>query len=489
MIHSTKLIQKCFARSIVSVKPVIPPLSQPLEGMPVLKPLKQKIAPKVEMTTLENGLRIITKDDFDIVSSVGVALNIGSGQEKRNEYGCTQLLEKMLFKQTEHTSQEQMTKRVNEVGTNCSAFVGRDTFTYTISTPRDKVKDMVSILKECIEEPVFDQESIRNTKDIFTLENQTLYLNKTFDLFISDATFASMYGINSPYGHKLRQSPEILSSISSNTLTSFYKSNISYQNLVFCATGVDHDSFVGYIKENMPKLPNRPYYIPPAKSLLMPGGGYYCEDKETEYVHIGVTFNTGGWDSKDIFTVMLLQTLLGGGSAFSSGGPGKGIFSKLYVNVLCRYSFVESAQCYVTPLPTSGCTSVVIQVPPQYASSGTQIICNEIHKLAFGDISNEELERAKNRSIALQFMNTESRQILCEDMARQGLIYNEYKNDDVVIDSFKKVTKDDIVRLIRSSLSKPVGVSAFGPSVGGSKSCVPPFEQVQQYMKKDNWKI
>lgn len=36
-----------------------------------------------------------------------------------------------------------------------------------------------------------------------------------------------------------------------------------------------------------------------------------------------------------------------------------------------------------------------------------------------GEISDEEFSRAKNRLIAIQLMNRESRQILCEDLGRQ----------------------------------------------------------------------
>ena len=57
---------------------------------------------------------------------------------------------------------------------------------------------------------------------------------------------------------------------------------------------------------------------------------------------------------------MLLQTLLGGGSSFSSGGPGKGMFSKLYMDILYKYSFVESAQVYVTPLKECGISRIVL---------------------------------------------------------------------------------------------------------------------------------
>ena len=217
----------------------------------------------------------------------------------------------------------------------------------------------------------------------------------------------------------MRQDPTKLRSIAPQTLYEFYERNMSYKNLVYCASGVNHKEFVEAIQKNMPTLISTALSEPTPDMLEMKGPGYIEEDRTKDKVHVGVSINTGSWRDPNVFAIMLLQTLLGGGSSFSSGGPGKGMFSKLYMDILYKYSFVESAQVYVTPLKECGCTSIVIQVPYQYASSATQMACNEFHQLALGEISDEEFSRAKNRLIAIQLMNRESRQILCEDLGRQ----------------------------------------------------------------------
>ena len=38
----------------------------------------------------------------------------------------------------------------------------------------------------------------------------------------------------------------------------------------------------------------------------------------------------------------MLQNLLGGGNSFSAGGPGKGMYSRLYREVLNRFHDVET---------------------------------------------------------------------------------------------------------------------------------------------------
>jgi mitochondrial-processing peptidase subunit alpha len=48
---------------------------------------------------------------------------------------------------------------------------------------------------------------------------------------------------------------------------------------------------------------------------------------------------TCGWKDKDIYAINVLQVMLGGGDSFSAGGPGKGIYSRLYATVLGIFFF------------------------------------------------------------------------------------------------------------------------------------------------------
>ena len=47
-----------------------------------------------------------------------------------------------------------------------------------------------------------------------------------------------------------------------------------------------------------------------------------------------------------MFTFAVLNTLLGGGGSFSAGGPGKGMYSRLYTNVLNRRHWMFSSAAF-----------------------------------------------------------------------------------------------------------------------------------------------
>jgi mitochondrial-processing peptidase subunit alpha len=67
-------------------------------------------------------------------------------------------------------------------------------------------------------------------------------------------------------------------------------------------------------------------------------GGIFLLEKPTPLLHMLITYPTpGGLRSNDVIVLTVLQTILGGGGSFSSGGPGKGMYSRLYQESMFYY--------------------------------------------------------------------------------------------------------------------------------------------------------
>ena len=58
---------------------------------------------------------------------------------------------------------------------------------------------------------------------------------------------------------------------------------------------------------------------------------------ESPMTQVVLCFESGGWSSPNLLPVCVLHMLLGGGSSFSPGGPGKGMYSRLYTNLLNKH--------------------------------------------------------------------------------------------------------------------------------------------------------
>ncbi len=66
---------------------------------------------------------------------------------------------------------------------------------------------------------------------------------------------------------------------------------------------------------------------------------------DSELTHVVIGVEGGGWKSDQLVPVCVLNALLGGGASFSAGGPGKGMYTRLYQNILNRHHFVQARNC------------------------------------------------------------------------------------------------------------------------------------------------
>ncbi len=61
----------------------------------------------------------------------------------------------------------------------------------------------------------------------------------------------------------------------------------------------------------------------------------------------------------------VLTYLLGGGNSFSSGGPGKGMHSRLYTRVLNRHHWCSSCSAFSHTFNTSGLMGIQAACEPK----------------------------------------------------------------------------------------------------------------------------
>ena len=143
------------------------------------------------------------------------------------------------------------------------------------------------------------------------------------------------------------------------------------------------------------------------------------------YLHLA--FEALPISSEDIYALATLQTLLGGGGSFSAGGPGKGMYSRLYTNVLNQYGWVESCIAFNNSYTDSGLFGISASCSPQRAWQMLEAMCRELQNLTlesgFSSLQVAEVNRAKNQLRSSLLMNLESRMVELEDLGRQVQVH------------------------------------------------------------------
>jgi mitochondrial-processing peptidase subunit alpha len=182
--------------------------------------------------------------------------------------------------------------------------------------------------------------------------------------------------------------------------------------------------------------------IPPPPSPMLP---------RLSYVHLA--FEALPINSDDIYALATLQTLLGGGGSFSAGGPGKGMYSRLYTNVLNQHGWVESCIAFNHGYTDSGLFGISAACLPTHTGYMIDVMCRELQALTldsgYSSLQEAEVQRAKNQLKSQLLMNLESRMVELEDLGRQVQVHGRKigvkemsrKIDELTIDDLRRVAK------------------------------------------------
>ncbi|KAG9444590.1 hypothetical protein H6P81_015930 [Aristolochia fimbriata] len=115
--------------------------------------------------------------------------------------------------------------------------------------------------------------------------------------------------------------------------------------MVLAASGVDHEHLMEIAEPLLYDLTTGPSMSEPSSVYV---GGDFRHKADSDKTHVALAFEVpGGWRQDFDSTVLtVLQTLMGGGGSFSSGGSGKGMHSRLYLRVLNHHQEADSFSAF-----------------------------------------------------------------------------------------------------------------------------------------------
>merc|ERR1712141_749270 len=181
-----------------------------------------------------------------------------------------------------------------------------------------------------------------------------------------------------------------------------------------------------------------------------------------ELAHLVIGLEGVSHQDDDFIPYCVLNMLMGGGGSFSAGGPGKGMYTRLYTNVLNRYHWMYSATAFNHAYMDSGIFCINSSAHPSQLAALAQVIVHELAILASGEIDDTEFNRAKTQLKSMLLMNLESRPVIFEDIARQVLSQGHREDPETYIQKINQVTVKDIQRIAGKMLMSKPAVAAIG---------------------------
>lgn len=241
------------------------------------------------------------------------------------------------------------------------------------------------------------------------------------------------------------------------SVDTFINDNFSADRMVLSAANVEHGALVELANANLG-------HLQPADSYQMQsrytGGNMNIASDGPGQVAIG--FKSVSWGDDDLVAVCVLHTLLGGGGSFSSGGPGKGMYTRLYSEILNKHGWVSAASAFNHCYSDGGVFGIHgVCEDAAHLNKLIEVVGLQVGRLG-GALKSGELERAKMMTKSSLVMNLESRGVVCEDLGRQVMCGGKYVDAAQLVKKIDAVTEEDIRRVGGNMMQSKATVVTFG---------------------------
>ncbi|KAH9714030.1 mitochondrial processing peptidase [Citrus sinensis] len=448
----------------------LPSLDTPLEGVSFPPSLPDFVEPgKVKVTTLENGIRIASETSVSPAASIGLYLDCGSVYETPSSCGASNLLEKMAFKSTKNRSHLRIVREVEAIGGSILASASREQMGYSFDALKTYVPEMVELLVDCVRNPVFLDWEVN--EELRKLKSELGELHNNPQGLLLEAIHSTGYA--GALGNPLLAPESALNRLDGTILEEFVAENFTAPRMVLAASGVDLNELLPIAEPLLSDLPRLPPATEP-KSVYI--GGDYRQQADSPETHIALAFEVpGGWlKDKEAIILTVLQVLMGGGGSFSAGGPGKGMHTRLYLRVLNEYQQIQSFSAFNSIFNNTGLFGIYACTGSDFVSKAVDLVVRELILIATPkQVTQVQLNRAKEATKSAVLMNLESRVIVSEDIGRQILTYGERKSVDQFLSVLEHITLDDITNIAQKIISSPLTMASYGDVIN-----VPGYESV-----------
>ncbi|KAH9762709.1 mitochondrial processing peptidase [Citrus sinensis] len=438
-----------------------PSLDFPLPGVSLPPSLPDYVEPgKTKISTLPNGVKIASETSVSPVASISLYVGCGSIYESPISFGTTHLLERMAFRSTRNRSHLRIVREVEAIGGNVQASASREQMGYSFDALKTYVPEMVELLIDCVRNPVFLDWEVN--EQLTKVKSEISEVSNNPQSLLLEAIHSA--GYSGALANPLLAPESAINRLNSTLLEEFVAENYTGPRMVLAASGVEHDQLVSVAEPLLSDLPSiHPREEP--KSVYT-GGDYRCQaDSGDQLTHFVLAFELpGGWHKdKDAMTLTVLQMLLGGGGSFSAGGPGKGMYSRLYRRVLNEFPQVQSFSAFSNIYNHSGMFGIQGTTGSDFVSKAIDLAARELISVATpGEVDQVQLDRAKQSTKSAILMNLESRMVVSEDIGRQVLTYGERKPVEHFLKTVEGVTAKDIASVAQKLLSSPLTMASYG---------------------------
>ena len=340
----------------------------------------------IEKIRTDSGIEVIF-DRLESIStcSVGVFVKTGSRDESDTEEGISHVLEHMIFKGTPTRNYFEISDEIDYLGANVNAHTTKEETVFYINALTQFLGKSVDILFDIVTNSTIDEKELEKEKDVI-VEEIKMYKDSPDDL-VFEMNYAD--SINGQYGKPIIGTEASVKGFTADEIRKYYKERYTKDNILIVVSGnFDKNEIIQKIDQYFSKLGDKKTDRRDKIDFSF-NAGKKIVTKDINQVNICISQQSEDYNSKNKIYTDILANIIGGSMS-----------SRLFQEIREKNGLAYSVYTYNQYYLSGGLTSTYIGTNLENYEKAIEITLSEFRKLRENGVTEDELQKAKNKYIA-----------------------------------------------------------------------------------------
>lgn len=391
--------------------------------------------------TLPNGIRLLHVPSASAISHACILINSGSRDEAEQESGLAHFIEHLIFKRTEKRSTNQILNRLESVGADLNAYTTKEYTCIHASFLNPYLERTLELFNDIVFHSTFPEEELDKEKSVI-LDEIASYLDQPEEAIYDD--FEDLVFASHPLGRNILGTTESVEKLSREDIHSFMKRNYHTDKIVIAVLGnysLDKvvrigSKYYGDILENSHSLAR----VAPEKAPVVE----IVSNKPISQAHVVLGMQAYSLHHPYKTGLLLLNNLLGG----------TGMSSILNLQIREKHGIAYTIETGYSPLSDTGIFTLYFGTDKEKTDRALKLIYKEFDKLKAHPLTENQLQKAKNKFIGQIALGEENRIGLIISMAKSLMDYNTIDDLQTVFKKIQAVTTSDMAEISNEILDQ-----------------------------------
>ena len=402
------------------------------------------------LTVLNNGLRVVSAYMPQATSATAfLFFASGSRHESLAENGISHFIEHMLFRGTTKRPNSQiLCGEIEGIGGYINGGTDKDFTEFYAKVPADRFRTAADVLADMTLYSRFDAEDTEKERQVISEEIAMCYDNHQERC---ESLIDNILWPQHALGRSVAGTQESINTFTSQQLSTYQKSHYSAQNGVFSVAGpLQHHEIVSLAQELFSNLvttasiTDEPYKPQESPSFI-------CEKRDIEQVHLTLAWPSVNRTDPRRHQIDMLNTLLSGGTS-----------GRLFSEIRDKQGLAYTVESYQMRHAENGALAIYAATQTNKAEQTVAAIMNELKKIAYEDIEQTELQKARELVRGRLILKAESTKGTAASNGSQLLLNNEIYDSQRILRIVENITTQNITDCARWLLSQAPKLAAVG---------------------------